>query len=206
MTDEPRRVVEELAARFGGGRESVRVASAPGRVNLIGGHTDYNEGHVLPVAIDQRLATAVRPTDGEEVRVHSLAYDEQRQFPVADIGSVRTRDWLAYVHGVLAVVSEAGYERLGELMFESPESLGDEYAVSCGELDAVVDIAARVDGVPGARMTGAGFGGSVVTLVEPDSVDPFRETVHEEYPARTGVEPDCYVATPDDGARDDTPR
>lgn len=359
------------------------VASAPGRVNLVGGHTDYEEGFVLPVAVDRRVAVAARPRDDGVVRARSTAFDDGARFPAAD----PERDdpaWADYVKGVARALSDAGHavggadlavagdvplgaglassaalevavaralaavrdvdaadrdlaavahraetafvgvdcgvmdqfaaalgrsdaallldcrtrnpcpvplgdaaivvvdtdvrhslvdsaynerraacergverlaERLpdatalrdvspadldahrdalpetvarrcehvvhenrrvrraadaldrgdlaavGDLLFASHRSLRDNYDVSCDELDAVVDIARGVDGVHGARMTGAGFGGSAVALVEPGAVGEFRAAVEREYPERTGVEPDVYVCEPDDGVR-----
>jgi galactokinase len=92
---------------------------------------------------------------------------------------------------------------VGDLMYESHASLRDDYEVSCPELDAVVDVAWATDGVLGARMTGGGFGGSVVALVAADAVDGFRGRVAREYPERTGaeVDPRTFVCGSDDGVR-----
>jgi galactokinase len=64
----------------------------------------------------------------------------------------------------------------------------------------MVEIASAVPGVRGSRMTGAGFGGCTVNLVEESAVDRLREVVMSEYPARTGIEPDVFVVTAADGA------
>lgn len=69
----------------------------------------------------------------------------------------------------------------GRLMNESHESLRHDYEVSCTELDLLVDIARQVPGVCGARMTGGGFGGSVVVLARADAVEPLTEAVHRRY-------------------------
>jgi len=74
---------------------------------------------------------------------------------------------------------------VGKLLLASHESLRDKYAVSSCELDAVVDIAAAVDGVYGARMTGGGFGGCVVVLAEKGAVEALYEAIRTRYdPAR----------------------
>ncbi|HYH93492.1 MAG TPA: galactokinase [Candidatus Saccharimonadales bacterium] len=78
---------------------------------------------------------------------------------------------------------------IGELFGASHESLRDLYEVSSPELDAMVEIARAVPGVVGARMTGAGFGGCTVNLVEADAVGPLRDAVERDYPAWTGLEP-----------------
>ncbi|HKE36678.1 MAG TPA: galactokinase, partial [Candidatus Baltobacteraceae bacterium] len=88
----------------------------------------------------------------------------------------------------------------GRLMNASHESLRDDYEVSADELDTMVAIARRCDGVYGARMTGGGFGGCTVNLVAPAAVDAFREHIVREYHAATGITPAIYDGTPVDGA------
>ena len=91
-------------------------------------------------------------------------------------------------------------DAVGRLFAESHASLRDLYEVTSDELDAMVEIAVAVPGVRGSRMTGAGFGGCTVNLVEASAVDRLREVVMREYPARTGIEPEVYVVTAADGA------
>jgi galactokinase len=90
--------------------------------------------------------------------------------------------------------------RFGVLMNESHIGLRDEYEVSCPELDAMVEIAWSADGVLGSRMTGAGFGGCTVTLITEDDVEQLIEKVRKEYPERTGLQPEIYVFSAEDGA------
>ncbi len=90
--------------------------------------------------------------------------------------------------------------RFGELMEASHLGLRDEYEVSSGELNAMVEIALNVEGVVGARMTGAGFGGCTVNLVKDDAIEEFTSTVKSEYPKRTGIQPDIYVCSVENGA------
>ena len=89
----------------------------------------------------------------------------------------------------------------GKLMYQSHLSLKNNYEVSCDELDAVVDIAAATEGVIGARMTGAGFGGSAVCLVAQESVEELKSNLQERYPRLTGLQPGVYVCEIDDGAK-----
>ncbi len=89
----------------------------------------------------------------------------------------------------------------GKLMYQSHLSLKNNYEVSCDELDAVVDIAASTDGVFGARMTGAGFGGSVVCLVAEENIQLLESNLLEHYPRITGLEPKVYIFEIEDGAR-----
>ncbi|MFB6219474.1 MAG: galactokinase [Halobacteriaceae archaeon] len=365
------------------GASPTAVASAPGRVNLIGGHTDYNDGFVLPAAVDRRVAVAARPREDDAVRAVSTAYPEAVRFAPGDDPVAET--WGTYVQGVVWALREAGhrvrgadlaihgdlpqgaglgssaalevavgtaleavggfavdgvelaercrraenefvgvscglmdqlsatlcrannalfldcrsaeYEQVpipgdvrlvvtdtnvqhslvdsayndriaecqrgvetlaaslsgvealrdvtpeelaarradldptvadrcthvvtenwrvreaadalragaladvGELMFDSHASLRDRYGVSCEELDCVVEVARETASVVGARMTGAGFGGCVIALVEPGAVERFRGAFESEYPDRTGVEPSVYVCETADGRR-----
>jgi len=82
---------------------------------------------------------------------------------------------------------------VGQALRESHASLRDDYQVSCAELDAIVDIASAQPGCYGARMTGAGFGGCAVALVQNEAVDAFVGAVGPAYTARTGLTPHLYV-------------
>src|SRR3990172_7231776 len=72
------------------GRPAQLVAEAPGRVNLIGEHTDYNEGHVLPLAIDRTVAVAAARRKGD-IRARALDCGEEDQFPTAGVARPRRR-------------------------------------------------------------------------------------------------------------------
>jgi len=379
---EPERVVEALFEKFGEGG-NVCVTRAPGRVNLIGEHTDYNGGFVLPMGLDRDVVVAGRKIGGQHVRVYSCNFDEIGEFEIGEWEQEKI-GWLNYIKGVarefceqgvelsgmelafggdvpvgaglsssaalevavawcFMVLSESVFERteialmcqraenefvgvkcgimdqfaaalsragfalfldcrglhyehvrlpedvkivicntgvkrelagseynkrraeceqalkyfrqfkpdaeylrdvgweeflkysdglpeparsrarhvitenervlravealgvgdvkeFGELMYESHESLREDYEASSPELDLIVNIARGVEGVYGARMTGAGFGGCCVAVVEEDAVERFVEAVKAEYPAKTGIEPEIYVCQSRDGA------
>lgn len=89
----------------------------------------------------------------------------------------------------------------GKLMNASHVGLRDAYEVSCDELNILTDIAQSIDGVIGARMTGAGFGGCTVNLVQENIVETFRDRVMKTYTQQTGIEPDIYICNVGDGAR-----
>lgn len=89
---------------------------------------------------------------------------------------------------------------LGTLMRGSHHSLRDEYEVSCPELDLITEIATDQPGVIGARMTGGGFGGCTINLVESDAVDAFKQNVAAEYSSKTGLKPEIFVSSASDGA------
>ncbi|KPJ54613.1 MAG: galactokinase, partial [Planctomycetes bacterium DG_58] len=74
----------------------------------------------------------------------------------------------------------------GDLMNASHDSLRDDYQVSCRELDVLVDAARKLDGVLGSRMTGGGFGGCTVSLVEKHAAETFVEKVAGAYEKGTG--------------------
>jgi galactokinase len=91
----------------------------------------------------------------------------------------------------------------GRLMYESHASLRDDYEVSCRELDALVESAARAPGVDGARMTGGGFGGSTVNLVASDHLDQFEATLARDYEREFGRPPAFHLCQAEGGARED---
>jgi galactokinase len=97
-------------------------------------------------------------------------------------------------------LSGRDYDEFGRLMQESHASLRDDYEVSTEELDYLVELAMQVRGVYGARMTGAGFGGCVVTLAQPRAVDSLVERVTGAYREKTGKTPQFYVTTAAPGA------
>lgn len=370
--------------RFGPG--PLRIARAPGRVNLIGEHTDYHLGYVLPMALDRDTWIAFRPADGTTARFHSLAFADTATFDLNAGPAAPPGHWTRYVHGLAAVLrgvagdlrgidaviesrvptgaglsssaalliatglaylDAAGLElspaalvqaaqlaehrhagvqcgtmdflaavhghaggpilidcadgscrpvpgappgttllltqsgvkhalassayndrvaeckaalgaikarqipdlrtlrsvdrttfervaadldplhrrrvrhvvgeservlaavgaleigdaaRLGALMRASHESLRDDYEVSCAEIDTLVELAHGAAGVHGSRITGGGFGGATVTLLETDAVDAFREAVAAGYRAAHGREAGFLQVTAGAGA------
>ncbi len=80
-------------------------------------------------------------------------------------------------------------------MIQSHNSLKEDYEVTGLELDTIVSEVLKIDGVIGARMTGAGFGGCAVALVHKDSINTLTETVFNSYFEKIGTEPEFYIAT-----------
>ena len=356
-------------------REPEVLSEAPGRVNLIGEHTDYNEGFVLPIAIDRTVAVAAAPGAGRTVRAYSVDFDARDEWRI-DAPRRTGREWRDYVRAVAWALLDAGYElrgvdlaiagdvppgsglsssaaleiavagalcsvadisvqperlalicqkaenqfvgvqsgvmdqlaaacsraghallidcrsldrdfvalpgeiviivvdskvprrlgetpynqrreecaaaaqelgvsslreaaigdieglreplkrrarhvvsenqrvleavdalrsrnlaRLGELMYESHASLRDGFGVSTPELDLLVELASRTTGVFGARLTGAGFGGCTVNLVERDAVAGFEAGVVERHRERTGSPATMLICKAVDGLR-----
>jgi len=104
------------------------------------------------------------------------------------------------VRAAARALQERDLKTLGKLMFESHESLRDDYEVSCRELDVMVDLARAIDGVFGARMTGGGFGGCTVNMVDVSAADEFERVIKAEYAKATGRVPEVYVCAAADGA------
>ena len=93
-------------------------------------------------------------------------------------------------------------ELFGRLMQESHRSLRDDYEVSCPEVDTLVELACEQDGVYGSRVTGGGFGGCTISLVQRSQVAEFRRSLAQRYEQATGKKSDIYIFQASDGARE----
>jgi len=370
-------ILELFRRAFGGELSGVEVAKAPGRVNLIGEHTDYNDGFVLPVPIDRHVWIAAKRTEGDVLSLFAADYGERASCKLDEIEFDRERLWANYVMGVADVLIRKGHvlgganlaisgdvpigaglsssaaievasvraftkifdleidavemayigksvendfvgvqsgimdqfvgslgrkdhalfidcrtneyrhipldpdysivmvntmvkrelatsaynerrmqceegvrvlgeslagikalrdvmpqdfeehrdalpvviakrcrhvvhenarvidavkaledgdmERFGELMYESHRSLRNDYEVSCEELDVLVETARMLPGAVGARMTGAGFGGCTVNIVEGEKTQDFIAEIKKRYLDETGLSPEVYL-------------
>lgn len=102
-----------------------RIFAAPGRVNLIGEHTDYNDGFVLPVAIDKRTYVAVYPRTDRVIRVRSLNEDESREFDLDAVAKTHQGDWVNYVEGTARILEGEGFTLHGaDMMIHSDVPVG----------------------------------------------------------------------------------
>jgi galactokinase len=88
----------------------------------------------------------------------------------------------------------------GKLMYESHTSMRDDFEITCTEIDILVEIAKTLDGVIGSRMTGGGFGGCTVSLVETSKVETISKAITQQYQKQTGIEPTIFVTRPAQGA------
>ncbi len=102
----------------------------------------------------------------------------------------------------IPVLKDGNLIEFGRLMNESHDSLRYDYEVTGFELDTLVDESRKIKGVIGSRMTGAGFGGCTVSLVEKGKVDDFCETVGANYEKITGLKPDFYLPQVGDGTKE----
>jgi galactokinase len=106
----------------------------------------------------------------------------------------------ARVAQAAGALARGDLDALGGLMAGSHRSLREDYEVSCTEIELMVQLASDCAGVFGSRLTGGGFGGCTVNLVDQDAVDEFRLHVSSRYEARTGRRPDIYVTEAGRGA------
>jgi galactokinase len=92
------------------------------------------------------------------------------------------------------------YKTVGQLMVQSHNSLRDDYEVSVPQLDYLVEESMKIDGVYGARMTGGGFGGCIVALVDPPAVEKLTTHLRRNYPARFSKHPGVFITSATAGA------
>jgi galactokinase len=101
------------------------------------------------------------------------------------------------------LIRQGRWPAVGELMYQSHDSLRDDFEVSCPELDALVEISralGEAGGVYGCRMTGGGFGGCTVSLVQTAAVETIAATIRRAYQQKTGIDPTIFVSRPAEGA------
>ena len=104
-----RRVVQEFSHRFSAA--PVYLVRAPGRVNLIGEHTDYNDGFVLPMAINRAIWMALRPRTDGRVMVHSVDFNQTIEFALNDLK--KGSGWDEYLKGVALALQQNNYSLRG---------------------------------------------------------------------------------------------
>src|SRR5689334_8300860 len=157
----------------------------------------YNERRAQCEAGAKYLGRSLRDVTIDELEQHRDGMDE--------VVYQRCRHVITENARVLAAgdALELGdLRQFGKLMAESHQSLRDDYEVSSDELDLMVELANKVEGVYGARMTGGGFGGSTINLVAEDHAEVFQATVAREYERITKLKPEIYVCTAANGAEE----
>jgi galactokinase len=102
-----------------------RIYRAPGRVNLIGEHTDYNEGFVMPMAIDLSAWVAIAPREDRRIRLHSENFAEAIEFDLSDQAGQGRGHWSDYARGVALTIERAGHHLSGaDLLINSQVPIG----------------------------------------------------------------------------------
>ncbi len=95
------------------GEKPQTIVRAPGRVNLIGEHTDYNEGFVFPAAIDREMIVAASSNDSAAINAYSLDYDKEDSFDLSDIQHSQEQGWSNYLRGVIDTLQKGSYPLKG---------------------------------------------------------------------------------------------
>jgi galactokinase len=212
-------LMDQFAAAGGVARAAVlldcrslayRAVPIPERLAIVVAHTGvpralgssaYNERRadceraVRIIAQREPGVGSLRDVDGPMLERHAGALDA--------VALRRARHVVAENDRVLAVeaaLAARDGQAVGEAFAASHASLRDLYQVSSPELDALVAIATGVPGVVASRMTGAGFGGCTVSLVERDAAAQLLATVERDYPGLTGRQPRCWIVRAVDGA------
>lgn len=171
-------------------------------VNSMIKHELGNSAYKQRVAECATAAEAIRARHPE---VHSLRDSTSEQLSLINDPVARRRarhvvsenarvlDFIQACHG-------CDLAEMGRLLVESHRSLQQDYEVSCRELDFLVDTALSIPGVYGARMTGGGFGGCTINLLDRQNVDRFEAGIRDAYQKQFGIEPDCYRVEASSGA------
>ena len=107
------------------------------------------------------------------------------------------------VRKTVTALEEGNIKSIRALMAGSHQSLRDNYEVSCQELDVMVELASELPGLVGARMTGGGFGGCTVNLIDESHIRSFCGRLTREYEQETGMVPAIYACDSAPGVRED---
>ena len=186
----PVHLPEELA--------SVVIHSGVSHGLVVGEYNDRRaacERVVATVAADDPAVTLLRDIDMDRLQAY-----RQRLDPVDFRRAYHVLTENERVLAAVEALEADDHAALGELMAGSQASMREDYAITCPEIDDLVEIAVGVPGVVGSRMTGGGFGGCTISLVEHDAVDALRAVVEREYPARTGCTPRIWTVSAQGGA------
>src|SRR3954447_14607818 len=139
-------VRQEFERRMG--RAPTLVARGPGRVNLIGEHTDYNDGFVLPVAIDRAAFVAAAPRDDRYLHVWAEHYTAEEMLDLDQAAPGVARDWAVYVLGMAGVIERDGYRLRGaDLVIDGDVPAGAGLSSSAALENAVGAARAAVRGL-----------------------------------------------------------
>jgi len=121
--------------------DGVRLFRAPGRVNLIGEHTDYNDGFVLPVAIDLDTLVAIRPRNDSIISVYSVNRSERGEFDLEQPKEIERGNWVNYIEGTARRILKKGHSLVGaDIALESDVPTGAGLS-SSASLEIAVGIA-----------------------------------------------------------------
>jgi galactokinase len=155
----------------------------------------------------QQCERAAQVLGVTSLRSATLEQLESSRDRLSDVEYRRARHAISEIARTVEAAKAAkrnDWPTMGKLMVSSHESLRDDYEVSCTELDVLVDLALKIGsqgGVYGSRMTGGGFGGCTVSLVQATKVDQVARQIAENYQRKTGIAPTVLTSRPSRGAR-----
>lgn len=122
---EIRQVIDLFLKRYGGTEEGIRVFTSPGRVNLIGEHTDYNGGYVFPAAISMRSLIVLRPREDDVIRLSATDLEVVVTADIHQLNDYRGLKWGNYQLGVAYELQQDGYDLQGcDLLYDDTVPLG----------------------------------------------------------------------------------
>ncbi|MFZ9744816.1 MAG: galactokinase, partial [Aquiluna sp.] len=142
----------------------------------------------------------------ESLRELSVADLETAKQKLDDVVFRRCRHVVTENQRVLEAVKalrQGEMSLLGELLLQSHASMRDDFEISIDELDTAVDVAMAV-GAIGSRMTGGGFGGAAIAVIDQNKLENLAAECKKEFLARGFAEPNIFAVTPSDGARRDS--
>jgi galactokinase len=178
----------------------VRIVVANSMIHHQHAGGEYNKRRVSCEAGVAKLQTVLPGIT--ELRDVSLAQLEAHKHLLDDLTYRRCRHVVTEDERVLeaeTALRAGDVARFGDLMNQSHTSMRDDYEITCPEIDTMVEIAQKLPGVHGARMTGGGFGGCTVSLVEAGKVDAFIESLRTAYKAATGIDATIFACSPGNG-------
>lgn len=160
-------------------------------------HSEYNTRHKeVEKAADVLGVTHLRDA------TYSLLQNYKDQLPSSIYN--RARHVITEndrVHAFGSAMEANDLQRMGDLLNESHESLRRDFEVSSRELDIIVQLSREQNECYGARMTGAGFGGCALALIEKGEIDPFTKKVTDQYFVKTGIRPNIFKVESNDGVQ-----
>ena len=137
MTRRGKNILKKFAEHFGS-TDGIKFSRAPGRVNLIGEHTDYNEGFVLPIAIDRDMIAGFRPNGSKMVNLYAVEMNEGASFSLVDPKTDPAQPWMSYAVGVARVLTEHGHELNGiDAVLQSTVPVGSGLSSSAAFLVSI---------------------------------------------------------------------
>jgi galactokinase len=143
MADLKATVKAAFKERYGTGPS--HIAHAPGRVNIIGEHTDYNEGFVLPAAMDKAIYIAAKARNDDTVNIKSLDYNGEASFTLGQLKEASLPDWTSYPRGALWVLKDKGHKLQGmDLLISGNVPLGGGFSSSAAIEVAMFETAAAL--------------------------------------------------------------